>query len=302
MAKPGIAGVVLALTLLPATAMSQIMEPRIGAPPIPQMPSAPMVMPAPRMPMPAQPMPMPMPAQAMPGMPMRPGPMPAMPMRGGPAPMQMAGGYVAPSYGYTLPRQWVAPGYFVANYRAFGLARPAWGFGWSRYYDDFVLTDRWGRVYDWRRGDDARSGGGIDCRRRRGSGIVGAIVGGVVGAVAGNVIAGAGDRLAGSLIGGGVGALAGQAIDRGSHRGRCTREGYYEDDGYDRPDPRPHWDMAWAGGCQCTQTVTEVVEPGYPIVTRKVSYVTEYVRVPVRTKYVVTRTKYVRRGKYVPLD
>src|SRR3546814_20039107 len=33
---------------------------------------------------------------------------------------------------------------------AYGLSVPPAGYGWSRYYDDAVLTDRYGRVYAYR--------------------------------------------------------------------------------------------------------------------------------------------------------
>lgn len=56
--------------------------------------------------------------------------------------------YVRPFRGFLLPRIWIAPTYYLANWQGFGLPRPAQGFGWSRYYDDAVLTDRDGRVYD----------------------------------------------------------------------------------------------------------------------------------------------------------
>jgi uncharacterized protein YcfJ/Ni/Co efflux regulator RcnB len=56
--------------------------------------------------------------------------------------------YVRPFRGFLLPRIWVAPTYYITNWQSFGLARPAQGYGWSRYYDDAVLTDQNGRVYD----------------------------------------------------------------------------------------------------------------------------------------------------------
>ncbi len=274
MARRAIAGIIATLGLIPAAAMAQ-MDARVGAPPIPATP--PMSAPAPQ-------------PQAMPAV-----PRPAMP----PAPgsdrwVSVPGGwnaYRAPSYGFTLPRYWIAPSYYIDDYRGLGLPTPAPGYGWSRYYDDMVLTDRWGRVYDWRDGRDLREGqGGYRPRHRDRSGIVGAIVGGAVGALTGNLIAGAGYRLAGSLIGGGVGALAGQAIDRDSdHRGGG-------DWGYERGyRPRgPHWFMGdYNGGysCGCGQTITTTTTTyAQPIVTRKVSYVTEYVRVPVKRAKVI-RTK-----------
>lgn len=52
--------------------------------------------------------------------------------------------------GYILPRYWLQPTYFIPNYRTYGLPVPQSGYGWSRYYDDAVLTDRYGRVYDSR--------------------------------------------------------------------------------------------------------------------------------------------------------
>ncbi|MDB5715077.1 MAG: hypothetical protein JWO15_2474, partial [Sphingomonadales bacterium] len=59
-------------------------------------------------------------------------------------------GYHRPEYGYQIPSEWTAPDYYIADFDSYGLSRPASGFGWSRYYDDAVLTDQWGRVYDWR--------------------------------------------------------------------------------------------------------------------------------------------------------
>ncbi len=144
------------------------------------------------------------------------------------------GRYVVPHYGYQLPRDWMGPTHFISDWRSYGLTRPAAGYGWSRYYDDAVLTDRWGRVYDWRR-DVRRDGrdGRYDRRtdRRGGSGVGGAIAGAVVGGVAGNVIAGRGNRLPGTIIGGGLGAIAGAAIDRGGQR---RGDDGYRDGDYDR--------------------------------------------------------------------
>ena len=56
--------------------------------------------------------------------------------------------YVRPFRGFVLPRVWIAPTYYIANWQGYGLSRPAQGYGWSRYYDEAVLTDRDGRVYD----------------------------------------------------------------------------------------------------------------------------------------------------------
>jgi len=66
-------------------------------------------------------------------------------------------------YGYRLPPVWQDDQYFIGDYRSIGLRDPAPGFGWSRYGDVAVLTDQWGRVYDWRDRIDWR-------RMRRGGG------------------------------------------------------------------------------------------------------------------------------------
>ncbi|MCE7797287.1 RcnB family protein [Sphingobium sufflavum] len=152
--------------------------------------------------------------------------------------------YRRPATGFTLPSYWINPSYYIADYRGYGLPAPAYGYGWSRYYDDAVLTDRYGRVsdvrygYDWDRFggyDDGAYADGYDDRgyddrgyddrydenRRRGNnGVAGAVVGGVVGGIAGNVIAGKGNRLPGTILGAGVGAIAGAAIGNASGRNR----------------------------------------------------------------------------------
>jgi Ni/Co efflux regulator RcnB len=62
--------------------------------------------------------------------------------------------YRRPSRGWTLPRYWIAPSFFISDYGLYGLSTPPRGYNWTRYYDDAVLTDSRGRVYD--------SIGGID--------------------------------------------------------------------------------------------------------------------------------------------
>ncbi len=225
-------------------------------------------------------------------------------------------GYRTPSYGFQLPRSWMVPTYFIADYRAYGLARPAPGFGWSRYYDDAVLTDQWGRVYDWRGGmrwderysegsqrGDGGSGGG-------GSGVGGALVGGLVGGVAGNVIAGRGNRLAGTLIGGGLGALAGQAIDKSSrhrHHGGLFGHHHHDDrdddngDDYDRGawhseswQSGPHWGGgSWGGSASSwgydgggTTVTTIVVPAAQPVITTRTYTSYEYVTVAKKRRVV----------------
>jgi hypothetical protein len=141
------------------------------------------------------------------------------------------GAYRRPVFGYVLPRYWVQPTYFISNWGAYGLPAPRPGYGWSRYYDDAVLTDQYGRVYDSRSGlawdqyeggydDGAYDDDDYAYEDRRDSGAGGAAIGAVVGGIAGNRIAGRGNRTEGTLIGAGVGAVAGYAIDKAEDRGR----------------------------------------------------------------------------------
>ena len=60
------------------------------------------------------------------------------------------GGYRAPFQGYSLPTYWVQPSYRIVNYPLYNLYTPQTGYGWSRYYDDAVLTDSRGYVQDYR--------------------------------------------------------------------------------------------------------------------------------------------------------
>jgi Ni/Co efflux regulator RcnB len=59
-------------------------------------------------------------------------------------------GYRAPFRGFTLPTYWVQPSYRIVNFPTYGLYAPQTGYGWSRYYDDAVLTDGNGYVQDHR--------------------------------------------------------------------------------------------------------------------------------------------------------
>lgn len=155
--------------------------------------------------------------------------------------------YRRPYRGYALPSYWVAPRFYVSDWQTYGLTQPSYGYNWVRYYDDAVLVDGRGSVYDtrsgidWDRYDDGYAGddsvyadGGYDDRGyddrayndssyeqrdyRRDNGVGGAVTGAVVGGVAGNLIAGRGNRLGGTLIGAGVGAAAGYAIDKAEDR------------------------------------------------------------------------------------
>lgn len=113
--------------------------------------------------------------------------------------------YRRPVAGFILPRYWIQPSYFIGNHATYGLPAPREGQGWSRYYDDAVLTDRYGRVIDsrhdiaWDRYDGGYDDAAphIDEPRRRDNGI-----------------ADRGNRTAGTVIGAGVGSVAGTAINK----------------------------------------------------------------------------------------
>lgn len=70
--------------------------------------------------------------------------------------------YRHPSRGYRLPSYWISPSFFIGDFASYGLAQPPYGYSWSRYYDDAVLIDQSGSVYDSRSGidwgDDAYAG------------------------------------------------------------------------------------------------------------------------------------------------
>ena len=153
--------------------------------------------------------------------------------------------------------------------------------------------------------------GSYDDRRRRDSGIGGALVGGAVGGLMGNRIAGRGDRVIGSVAGAAVGAIAGAAIDRagddrndrysdGGWRGdRGYDDGGYDDRGYDDRGyisdecdallPAGYRLVSVPGGQECRDEVitTEEWVPEYVTVPGRPTY-----RAPVRDK----RTK-LRRVK-----
>jgi len=181
--------------------------------------------------------------------------------------------YRRPVRGYALPSYWISPSFVISDWSAYGLPQPPYGYSWSRYYDDAVLIDGRGSVYDsvgdvnWDRYDD---GGYADDRgygdpvyadddryaasrdeyresdsyARHDNGVGGAVTGGVVGGVAGNLIGGRGNRLGGTLIGAGVGAAAGYAIDKheDDRRGPPPPRGYgadYPAPAYAPPPPPP---------------------------------------------------------------
>ena len=162
--------------------------------------------------------------------------------------------YRRPVRGWALPVYWNTPRFYISDWSTYGLAQPQYGYNWVRYYDDAVLVDSRGSVYDsvgqvdWDRYDDGQDQGGYgyendqvyagdderyappqpayqDERRydrfeRRDNGVGGAVAGAAVGGVAGALIGGRGNRVGGALIGGGVGAITGYAIDKAEDRGR----------------------------------------------------------------------------------
>jgi len=69
------------------------------------------------------------------------------------------GFYQRPFFGFNLPRYWIAPSFAISNYNQFGLSRPQSGYSWSRYYDDAVLRNNAGQVYDYRQNIDWSRGG-----------------------------------------------------------------------------------------------------------------------------------------------
>lgn len=68
--------------------------------------------------------------------------------------------YRRPVRGWTLPSYWVGGGFWISDWSNWGLSRPPHGYGWLRYYDDAVLADRDGRVWDSVSGLDWGGGGG----------------------------------------------------------------------------------------------------------------------------------------------
>ena len=165
--------------------------------------------------------------------------------------------YRRPVYGYVLPRYWASSTYYIPSYSTYGLPVPPPGYGWSRYYDDAVMTDRYGRVYDHRSGIawDRYEGGYDDVDDRpRDNGVGGAAIGAVAGGVIGNRVAGRGSRTAGTLIGAGVGAAAGYAVDKAEDAPRSRPGASYDSvaDGYDGygddgVTSRNEYDGRWVG-------------------------------------------------------
>lgn len=171
--------------------------------------------------------------------------------------VEAPGGYVAyrrPVPGLALPRYWIQPSFYIGNYATYGLPAPRPGYGWSRYYDDAVMTDGYGRVVESRSGIrwEDYDGGYADDQpeyaERRDNGLGGAAIGAVAGGVAGNVIAGRGNRTIGTVVGAAAGAVAGAAIDKAEDRPDRNDRRWADNEGWDHgrdrgPDrgpPPPH--------------------------------------------------------------
>lgn len=58
--------------------------------------------------------------------------------------------------GGRLSSFWIAPSFYVSNWPSYGLYDPGHGRNWVRYYDDAVLVDGSGYIYDSRYGIDWR--------------------------------------------------------------------------------------------------------------------------------------------------
>lgn len=67
--------------------------------------------------------------------------------------------YRRPSRGYRVPQYWLSPDFYIGDYTAYGLSLPPQGYNWYRYYDDAVLLDGRGKVWDSRGGLDWDGGG-----------------------------------------------------------------------------------------------------------------------------------------------
>ena len=57
-------------------------------------------------------------------------------------------GYRRLQRGWALPGYWNQPGFYVSDWSDYGLGEPPAGYSWTRYYDDAVLVDGRGQVYD----------------------------------------------------------------------------------------------------------------------------------------------------------
>ena len=58
------------------------------------------------------------------------------------------GAYRRPTRGWRVPNYWIGSNFYIDDYAFYGLATPPRGYRWIRYYDDAVMIDDQGRVYD----------------------------------------------------------------------------------------------------------------------------------------------------------
>lgn len=72
------------------------------------------------------------------------------------------GAYRQMRRGRVLPRYWISPSFYISDFGTYGLTAPGAGYYWTRYYNDAVLIDRYGRVYDTVGGIDWDRYGGYD--------------------------------------------------------------------------------------------------------------------------------------------
>ncbi len=121
------------------------------------------------------------------------------------------GAYRRPVRGWTLPGYWIGGSFGISDWSSWGLSRPPYGYGWIRYYDDAVLADRSGRVWDSVSGIDWDGAGGG-------------------GAGAASAYAGGGYASAAAAGGGGGGG--------GGYGARYDAPDYADDYGYG-PEPIP---------------------------------------------------------------
>ena len=75
---------------------------------------------------------------------------------GGPASRRRAAGtrYNRVKRGKRLTGYWLSPNFIINDWQVYGLGAPPSGYYWTRYYNDAVLIDRDGQVYDSRDGID----------------------------------------------------------------------------------------------------------------------------------------------------
>ncbi|MBY0521313.1 MAG: RcnB family protein [Sphingomonas sp.] len=56
--------------------------------------------------------------------------------------------YRRPTRGWRVPSYWIGSNFWIDDFAYYGLATPPRGYRWLRYYDDAVMVDDRGRVYD----------------------------------------------------------------------------------------------------------------------------------------------------------